>query len=53
MEHLRALDPELPIPSDYLQLLPLDGHVIEVDTTDFAAIDYPCLLTRIQLVLGE
>jgi predicted kinase len=53
MEHLRTFDPKLPIPLDYLQPLPLDGHIIEVDTTDFEMIDYERLFTQIQLVLGD
>ncbi len=53
MDHLRTFDPELPIHPDYLQPLPLDGHVIEVDTTDFAMIDYERLFIQIQQVLGD
>lgn len=53
MDHLRAFEPELPIPPDYLQPLSLDGHVIEVDTTDFAMIDYERLFIQIQQVLGD
>ncbi len=33
--------------------LPLEGEVIEVDTTDFATLDYDGLLTRLRAVLGE
>jgi predicted kinase len=53
MEHLRVFDPTLPIPPDYLQPLPLDGHVIEVNTTNFETIDYQLLFTQIQLVLRD
>ena len=53
MEHMRTFDPKLPIPASYLQPLPLDGHIIEVDTTDFEMIDYERLFTQIQLVLGN
>jgi chloramphenicol 3-O-phosphotransferase len=51
MEHLRAFDPKLP--SEYLQPLPLDGHIIEVDTTDVEMIDYEHLLTQVQILLGD
>lgn len=52
MEHLRAFDPRL-ITQDYLQPLPLDGHVIEVDTTGFETIDYKQLFSQIQHLLGD
>jgi predicted kinase len=53
MELLRLFDPTHPISPDYLQPLPLDGHIIEVNTTDFEMIDYQHLFTQIQLVLRD
>jgi predicted kinase len=53
MEHLRVFDPTYPIPPDYLQPLPLDGHIIEVNTTNFETIDYQHLFTQIRLVLRD
>jgi predicted kinase len=53
MEHLRSFDPMLSLPSDYFQPLPLDGHIIEVDTTDVTTIDYGHLLAQIQSILGD
>ncbi len=53
MEHLRVFDPTLPIFQDFLKPLPLDGHIIEVNTTDFEMIDYSHLFTQIQFFLKE
>ena len=53
MEHLRVFDPKASIPPEFLQPLPLNGHVIEVDTTDFETINYEYLLTQIQQILSD
>lgn len=53
MEHLREFDPNLSLPKEYLQPLPLNGHVIELDTTDFEIIDYGLLFAQIQHALDE
>ena len=53
MEPLRAFDPKLPLPPEYLQPLPLDGHIIEVDTTDVETINYEHLLAQVQIILGN
>jgi hypothetical protein len=53
MEHLRVFDPKASIPPEFLQPLPLNGHVIEVDTTDFETIDYEYLFTQIQRILSD
>lgn len=48
MEHLRTFGP---LPPEYSQPLPLDGHIIEVDTTDVETIDYEHLLAQVHIVL--
>ena len=53
MEHLRGFDPKTSISPEFLQPLPLNGHVIEVDTTDFEKIDYEYLFTQIQRILRD
>lgn len=49
-DHQREASESSLMPED-LRPLPLDGPVIEVDTNDFAAIDYPQLLARIRAAL--
>ena len=51
MEHLREFDPHLPLPQEYGQPLPLDGYVIELNTTHFETIDYGLLFAQIQHAL--
>jgi predicted kinase len=54
MEQLRSYyDQDHPIPQEYLQPLPLNGRVIELDTTDFANIDYEYLFAQIQTALSS
>jgi predicted kinase len=53
MEHLREFDSHLPLPQAYAQPLPLDGHVIELNTTHFETIDYRLLFAQIQHALDE
>ncbi|GCE12723.1 hypothetical protein KTT_25820 [Tengunoibacter tsumagoiensis] len=53
MENLRAFDPDQLIPPEFLQALPLDGPVIEFDTTDSEAINYNVVFTQVQTILAE
>lgn len=53
MEHLREIDLNSYLPQEYLQPLPIGGRVIELDTTDFATIDYELLFAQVEMALAS
>ncbi len=51
VEHLRYDEQFSALRAGRLEPMDIGGHVLEVDTTDFARVDYPVLVERVRSIL--